>query len=145
MTATTSQRTGLKIQSYFMLGFLAVQYTFGMLANLYVQFPQGDHEGQLWQYAWSQGPTSVHIIVGILLLIGAIVFAIRAAHTKERSWVVTAGVGLVAILAAAISGSLFITTQSAIFSFTMSLSFLVAFATYAVAAYKATTALALAS
>jgi peptidoglycan/LPS O-acetylase OafA/YrhL len=127
----------LKIQSYFMLAFLAVQYILGMFANLYVQFPIDKPESQLWTFTWSQFSTATHTIIGLLLLIGAVVFLVRSIRTKSKFWIITAIVGLLAMVIAVVCGSLFVSTQLAFFSYIMSLCFLIGAAAYGLTAYKA--------
>ena len=120
----------LYIQAVFLILFLIIQYAFGMAANLFVQFPENASAGKLWEYAWSQTLTSAHIIIGILLVLGALVFVVRAIRSSSRAWIVPSITGLLAIIAAGASGSLFIATQNGLYSYGMSLAFLVALIAY---------------
>ena len=54
-----------------MIGLLALQYVLGMVTNLYVPFPQTDQISQLWDAARSQFAPAAHILLGVLLLVGA--------------------------------------------------------------------------
>ena len=109
---------------------LIVQYLLGMFTNSFVQFPQGKNEGQLWEFAWSQIPIAAHIIVGSLLLFGAIIFVIRSIRQKNKSWITASIIGGVGILISGMSGAFFISTQQDIYSYLMSIFFLVAFISY---------------
>ena len=126
----------LRIQSHVLLGFLVVQYILGITVNLFIQFPNTKSESALWEFSKSQPAIMFHIILGGLLLIGACVFMIRAARSKNKQWIISASVGLLAILVAVITGAKFIPTQEASFSFTMALAFIVAVIAYGWGIYK---------
>jgi len=127
----------LKIQSHVLLGFLIVQYILGITINLFVQFPDTKSETVLWEFAKSQTAVMLHIILGGLLLIGACVFMVRAARSKNKQWIISASVGLFAILVAVITGAKFVPTQEDMFSFIMALAFIVALIAYSWGIYKA--------
>ena len=127
----------LIIQSHVLLGFLIVQYILGIVVNLFVQFPDTKKEALLWEFAKSQMPLVLHMVLGGLLFIGACVFIIRAIRSKNKQWIISASVGLVAILVAIIAGAQFIPTQNDSLSFVMALSFIVALVAYAWGIYKA--------
>ncbi|MDE2213430.1 MAG: hypothetical protein KGJ34_02790 [Patescibacteria group bacterium] len=116
----------LRIQSMVLIGALIVQYALGMWVNLYVSFPQSATEGQLWEFAWSQVPLASHIILAFLILIGAIVLCVRSFYYRLRVWKISSTIGLIAILLAGGSGATFIPSQTALYSYSMSLWFLVA-------------------
>jgi hypothetical protein len=126
------QRTrSLRIQGWFLLVALVIQYALGMYVNLLVSFPETANEGQLWEFAWSQDPLAAHIILAILILLGAIVALVRALVYKNKKWVVASSIGLIAVLAAGASGASFIPSQVDLYSYSMSLAFLVAILAYA--------------
>lgn len=127
----------LRIQSHVLLGFLIVQYILGITANLFVQFPDTKKESVLWEFAKSQWAVLSHIILGALLFIGACVFMVRAVRSKNKQWIISASVGLVAILVAGIMGAKFVPTQEDGYSFTMAVAFIVALISYAWGIYKA--------
>src|SRR5258708_2654539 len=95
----------LKTQGIAMIIILAIQYILGMTANLFAKFPESASAGQLWEYAWSQFSIASHIIVGLLLLVGAIVFVVRSILAKDKKWIVFSTIGLVAIFIAGFSGA----------------------------------------
>jgi hypothetical protein len=126
------QFRGLRIQTAVLIGALIVQYAFGMYVNLYVSFPDtAATEGQLWEFAWSQPALATHIVLAILILLGAIVLCVRAARAKNPTWIWCSLIGLLAILAAGASGASFIPSQLNLYSYAMSLAFLIAFLAYA--------------
>lgn len=123
-------RSSLNIQGAVLLSALVLQYALGMAANLFVSFPEGADEGQLWAFAWSQTLVAAHIILALLILLGAVVLFVRALIRKEGSWILFSLIGLLAVLAAGWGGATFIATQNDTYSYLMSLAFLVAAASY---------------
>jgi len=127
----------LKIQSHVILGILILQYFLGMVANLFVQFPDTNNEKIQWQYAQGQWSVVTHMILGFLLLIGALVLLFRAVRRKEKNWIIAGSLGLFAILAAVGAGSEFIPTQQDIYSYIMAIAFILAVGAYGWGIYKA--------
>lgn len=121
----------LVIQAAVLVAALIVQYALGMYVNLFISFPDSATEGQLWEFAWSQKPLAAHIILAILILLGGIVFCIRAMRSKNRRWIIASFVGLLAVLAAGGSGATFIPSQTDAYSYSMSIMFLIAILAYA--------------
>lgn len=120
----------LKIQSYFILGFLVLQFLFGMFANLFVQFPNTRNEGVLWKFAGQQVSVAAHMFIALLLLIGGIVLLIRVIRKKDKQWIIAASVGLFALIIATFAGVQFIPTQQNVYSYIMAIAFLIAFVSY---------------
>lgn len=120
----------LRIHGIFLTVALVVQYALGMYVNLFVTFPENATQSQLWEFAWSQKSLASHILLAFLILFGAIVLAIRAVRFKNVIWIRASGIGLLAVLAAGASGATFIPSQSDIYSYFMSLAFLIAILSY---------------
>ena len=124
----------LRIHSMFLIGALVVQYTLGMYVNLFVSFPDNSSQGQLWEFAWSQPALAAHIILAILIFFGSVVLCIRAARqaarSKDRRWITCSLIGLLAVFAAGASGASFIPSQTDLYSYSMSLAFLIAIFSY---------------
>lgn len=112
------------------MGALVVQYALGMYVNLFVTFPDNATQTQSWEFARSQPALLAHIILAALILIGAIVLCIRSARYRSKSWIWASLIGLLAVLAAGASGAQFIPTQTDLYSYSMSLAFLIAFLSY---------------
>ena len=127
----------IRIQSTFLLVFLAIQYAFGMYVNFYVTFPDGIQGGDAWRFAWTQFALAAHIVIGILLLLGAIVFLVRVLRYGSKKWKAPAIWGLVAIALAGTAGSLFLPSQTDFYSYIMALMFLLAFFSYAWGYFRA--------
>ena len=131
---TTSENSkshnGLRTIAFVMLGLLVLQYVLGMATNMWVQFPDTSQVNQLWDAARAQLPSLAHIILGVLLLVGAIIFVIRATAKHQRGWIVSSAVGLVAILVAAIGGATYVSSQSDAWSMVMAVGFIAALLAY---------------
>lgn len=120
----------LRIQALVLMGALVVQYALGMYVNLFVAFPESGTEGQLWEFAWSQPALAAHIILAFLILFGAIAFCIRAARRRNKALIWSSLVGLLAVFAAGASGATFVPSQTDLYSYSMSLAFIIAFLSY---------------
>src|SRR5260221_12475648 len=106
----------LKKQAIGLLSGLALQYVLGMASNMFVQFPEGQQGDQLWEFVRTQGILMAHIILGLFLLVGSIVFVVRAVKQKDQVWIKSSVGGLAGILLAAAAGEIFVPTQSDIYS-----------------------------
>lgn len=132
----TDKLQSLNTQGIGMILGLFIQYLLGIATNLFVQFPQNGTDKTMWEFAWRQLPLALHIIIGILLFIGAIVLVIRCVKAKNHQWIIVSSVGMVAILFAGVSGAIFIPHQTAMYSFSMAVSFIVALLAYFWGLYK---------
>ena len=129
-TQNSTKQNGLRTLSMVMIGLLAIQFVLGMVTNLYVQFPDTTQADQLWAAVRSQVPSFSHIVLGILLLVAAVIFMIRAANKNNPGWVASGVAGLVGILAALYGGVTFTTTQADAYSLVMAIGFIVAVLAY---------------
>jgi len=123
----------LRMQRNFLLGALVLQYALGMYANLFIEFPEGAQGASAWQFARSDGVIISHVILGILLLIGAIIFLVRAARFKNKTALGAAIWGLIGVAIAAAAGERFISLQSDAASYVMSLGAALAVIAYSLA------------
>jgi hypothetical protein len=101
------QMTGLRRATLASFVLLVAQYAIGTGVNLYVGAPRGVHGiGE----AISKGPASlsVHVVLGLLLVLAAVGLVVQA--VIARHWVLTATsvVGLLALIAATLSGTRFV-------------------------------------
>jgi len=120
----------LKKLGRWMIGILVVQYVLGMTSNLFVNFPDSGGPGIMWKFAWKQIPVALHILVGISLLIFSIAILVIAIKKKAKTWIITGTVGLISILIAGFSGAQFVSTQNNVYSYLMSIFFIIAFVSY---------------
>jgi hypothetical protein len=116
---------------------LVVQYILGMINNFFVTFPDTTDRGVLWRYAYSHFSEAAHIIIGILMVPGAIVLLVRSIQNHDRNWIIASAVGFAGIFISFASGGLFVTTQSDSYSLVMSYGFIAALVAYAWGLYSA--------
>jgi len=129
--------SSLKRHALGLLVGLAVQYLLGMAINVYVQFPNNESAGQLWEFSWHQPLVAVHIVLAILLFTGSLALAIKAQKAKDTNMRLPAWIGFIAIFAAGFMGSRFIPTQQDPYSYGMAVCFLIAFAALCWGLYRA--------
>ncbi|HSW96946.1 MAG TPA: hypothetical protein VLF89_03905 [Candidatus Saccharimonadales bacterium] len=120
----------LRKQGIGMISALTLEYILGMITTFFIQFPENRYEGAAWKFAWTQIPVVLHIIIGLFIFLGSLVLLIRAMMSKSKTWVVASGSAFLAIIAAVLGGVVFITKQTEIYSFTMAISFIIAFLAY---------------
>ena len=103
------QREGLRRASLAALVLLLVEYGIGIAVNLYVTVPKADH-GQTIGKIISTGPAglSVHIVLGVLLILAAIGLVVQAVLARHRALIVTSVIGLLALGGAAAQGASFV-------------------------------------
>ena len=119
-----------------MLWLLAVEYILGMYAAMFIELPKGVAEKDIWSFAWKQFPIALHIIIGLLLVIGSITLLIMAIRKKEKPWIWATVLGTVGVFGAFGAGSAFVSSGAESYSFIMAISFLIAFAGYGWGLYK---------
>ena len=129
------KRYSLRSQGIGMLLILILEYILGMISNIFISLPKDGSRGQLWQSAWSQIPIAAHIIIGYLLILGSLILIIRSFMKKDHIWKIASVGGFISIFIAALTGATFITSQQNIYSFMMSLGFMIAFLSYASGIY----------
>jgi heme A synthase len=115
---------------------LVLEYLLGMFTNLFVEFPEDAKEGEAWNFAWSQPVLALHIILGLLLFIGATALAIRSYKARDKVWIRSSGLGLLFIFLAAFGGSSFIPSQKDLYSYLMAISFILAVFSYGWGIYQ---------
>ncbi len=118
---------------------LVIQYVFGMLVNLFVQFPNSLPAGNAW--GWSFTHTFViplHIVIGTLLIVVALVALVISIRTRHVPEILAAVFGLAMIVYAWLSGASFLANgQQNTASLQMALGFIGAVIAYGVGLYIA--------
>src|ERR1700684_2778424 len=105
---------------------LIIQFILGMIYNIYGTAPPATKSVGMF----SSVTLSLHVIVGILLVIAAIMQIVRAMQLHHRAATILSWVGLVAIIVAWGTGEAFIEKGANGASLGMSLAFAVALACY---------------
>ena len=87
---------------------LVVQFAIGIYVNLYVTVPGADH-GHGFGQAIANGPAglTVHIVLGLLLIVAALGFVVQAILARQPALIAAAVLGLLAMVGAAAAGSSF--------------------------------------
>lgn len=88
---------------------LVAQFSLGMIINLYVPVPASDaHAGFIQEVKTAPFGLTVHVLLGIALIVSATVVLIRAGKVRDRPMVTLAVTGLTAILGAFAAGEMFV-------------------------------------
>jgi len=129
---------------------LAVQFLLGMYINLYVNLPpvgsggQGMGASMMGRFGamFSSGPVlMVHMMLGMLVVVLAVVTLAVAAGSAERFAVGWSAAGLAALLVAGYGGiSFFMLGHNNVDSYLMAVGFLASFAAYLTGALRTSTA-----
>ena len=105
---------------------LLIQYAVGLWVSVYVTVPARDQGGGIFAAvgrALANGPAALalHAALGLLLLAGSIALVARALAARDRFFIVTTAVSLLAVLGAAGSGAAFVNNGQDGASLTMGL------------------------
>jgi hypothetical protein len=105
---TASRISGLRRAGFAAFVMLVVQFALGIYVNLYVTVPGADHGHGVGQ-AIARGPAALtlHIVLGLLLILAALGFLVQAILARWRALIAAAVIGLLAMIGAAASGSAF--------------------------------------
>jgi hypothetical protein len=122
-----AQAERLRMASFGALTMLILQFALGTAYNLYGTAPAaGKPVG-----AFSSPLLAIHVILGILTIIAAIMLVFRAVQAKARTILITSVIGLLAVVGAAGAGSAFISQGDNGASLGMALATAVAMLCYA--------------
>jgi hypothetical protein len=119
--------SGLRLNSLAIMLMLLIEYGIGMSVNLDTTVPKADQGigiGKAFGRALSNPPAAlaVHAAFGLLLVVAGIFVLVRAFLARHPLVIVTSVIGLLAILAAGLSGSSFVNTGRDSSSMTMALA-----------------------
>jgi hypothetical protein len=126
--AQSGKLARLRLSSFGLVTMLILEFILGTIYNLYGTAPTAHKSIGLF----SSPDLTLHVILGILLFLAAVMQVIRAVGTRHRLAMSLSVVGLVAIIGAGSSGLGFAGNGDAGSSLGMSLLFAVALACYAV-------------
>ncbi len=133
--------------AFVLLLLLGLQFLLGMLANLYVVVPSshpgsqaanyfvGVFQGDLWAIAQSSLWLRLHVLLGLLVFLGAIALVVRAVADRDRAWIILSTLGLLGIIGAGFNGASFMNYGHNLSSLIMSVTFLLALIAYLVGLY----------
>jgi hypothetical protein len=134
------QLAALRGASFGALVMLVVQVAIGTAVNLYVTVPAADKgSGVLTAVgrALTKGPAAlaVHAGLGLLLILAAAGLVVRALQARHTAVLMLSVVGLLAIVAAAVSGARFVSAEAGSASLAMALSTAVGLLCYAISLF----------
>jgi hypothetical protein len=134
--ARAGRTAGLRRASLAALVLLLIQYGIGIGVNLYVTVPAADH-GHSIGTAISNGPgaLTVHIVLGLLLILAAVVLVVQAIMARHPGVIVTSVIGLLALAGAAAQGTAFLDKAHASASMSMAVLTGVALLCYSISLY----------
>jgi len=117
---------------------LLALFIFGMIANLYIEIPEGLMGSDAWSWVFSSSVViAIHAILGTLLLLTAIASLVFSFKTKRTAAVVASIAGLIFTLAAYYFGSDFVSAGgSELSSLLMAFGFLGALVSYGAGVIK---------
>lgn len=109
---------------------LAFEFIFGMVANLFFEFPDTTNVQTLRDASLHNVWVATHIFLGLfLVLMGAFVL-FRAYQMKNKKFIAMAGLGFISLLVAATGGDRFVNTQQEMWSLIMAIGFILSMAFY---------------
>lgn len=105
---TARRVSGLRRAGFTTFVMLVVQFALGMYVNVYVSIPGADYGHGLGQ-AIANGPAglTVHIVLGLLLILAALGFLVQAILARQPALIAAAVLGFLAMIGAAAAGSSF--------------------------------------
>lgn len=125
VSGTHARTSGLKLlrrACLVTLAAIAVQFSLGMILNLYVTVPSADaHAGWLREIETAPVPLTVHAVLGLLLLGGAALVMIQTIAVRDWALIAAAGAGVVALIGAFAAGEEFVKNGSDGASLTMAI------------------------
>jgi len=135
VSGSHARRHGLKLLRRVCLVTLlaiAVQFSLGMILNLYGGVPSADARAS-WLREIETAPAALtaHAIIGLLLVAGAVVVVIQAIAVRSGALIAGATGGIVALIGAFAAGEVFVKDGSSGASLTMAVLASVALLCYA--------------
>ncbi len=127
MSQTRARGRAFRLTVLITLVLLVLQYIVGMLANLEVQLPSGNVSNWVFRHSII---IQLHIYVGTLLIVIALVALILSFVARHPVGIVAAGASLALLVFAWLSGVQFLATQQNNLSLWMALGFMGAFIAY---------------
>jgi len=115
---------------------LAVQFLLGIAVNLYVQFPEDQGPKAQWDFASNNWLVIAHLILGTLLVLGAIALVVRAIKARSATWKMPAIAGLLSLILAWTGGDGFAATQNDSLSYIMAVGFILGILSYVWGLYR---------
>lgn len=130
----------VRMAAIIMIMVLLVQFLLGMYANLFIDLPRATTQGpgalmlnmrRMMSVGFLDPLFMIHMIVGMLLVLGAIAAVVVAGTVKQPSFIIITIIGLVSVLVAGYGGlAFFMNGHHNSASYTMAIGWLSAITTY---------------
>jgi hypothetical protein len=82
------------------------------LVSYKVNFPKHTSGSQAWKFVLHHPPVLLHVIVGTIIVVEAVILLIRSLRSKNHTWIMLALAGLIFVLSAWQWGERYVWTQS---------------------------------
>lgn len=117
-------------ESLGMILILFLEFILGIYTTLFLSFPENSSKSALWKFASSDNILNLHMILGIALVIGAVNYLIRAIIYKQSNQIYSALTATLGVCLATYGEVMFVPSQKEIYSFIMSIGFVIAIVGY---------------
>jgi hypothetical protein len=81
------------------------------LVSANVNFPKNDSASQAWKIVLKHPTILLHIVVGTIVVVEAIIFLVRAIRFHDRFWMTLTSLGLALVLLAFASGEIYVSQK----------------------------------
>ena len=143
---STPLASPVRMMALMMIIALLIQFLLGMYTNLFIALPRVTTQGsgalmpgmgRMMSVGLSDPVFMVHMIVGMLLALGAIATVIVAVRAKQTPFLIITVIGLISVLIAGYGGlTFFMHGQHNSASYTMAIGWLSALTTYFMATLR---------
>lgn len=137
---STPLTSPVRMMAVMMIIALLIQFLLGMYTNLFIALPRVTVQGsvasmfgmgRMMSVGFSDPVFMVHMIVGMLLALGAIATVVVAVSIKQTPFIIITVIGLISVLIAGYGGlTFFMNGQHNSASYTMAIGWLAALTTY---------------
>ncbi|MEM0140050.1 MAG: hypothetical protein QXZ44_05515 [Ferroplasma sp.] len=104
---------------------LAIQFVLGIYINLYVVFPPLNTVMHAHAFPSNYIAVMFHMLIGFLMLIVSFIMLLLGARIRNGILIASSSIAFVFVLVAGISGIMFLFNEYSIYSFLMSISFMI--------------------
>lgn len=130
MTKIESNKNKFSRESKAMIIFLLLEFLLGIYTAIFLTFPENASKSDLWKFASRDMVLNLHMIIGIIIAFGAISYFIRAIINKEPNHIYSSLVASLGVCLATYGGFMFVPLQNEVYSFIMSIGFVIAIIGY---------------
>jgi hypothetical protein len=81
------------------------------LVSYNISFSKVKSNSQAWKFVFTHPTVLLHVLVGTIVVVEAIMFLVRSVRSHDRFWTVLAAIGLVFVLLSFASGEYYVATQ----------------------------------